>query len=30
MEEASNRDLAHVKTVLETALLTSQEPLTLP
>jgi len=29
MEEASNRDLAHVKTVLETALLTSQEPLTL-
>lgn len=30
MEEASNPDLAHVKTVLETALLTSQEPLTLP
>jgi len=30
MEEASNRDLAHAKTVLETALLTSQEPLTLP
>lgn len=30
MEEVSNRDLAHVKTVLETALLTSQEPLALP
>ena len=29
MAEASNLDLAHVKTVLETALLTSQEPLTL-
>ena len=30
MEEPSNPELAHVKTVLETALLTSQEPLTLP
>lgn len=30
MEDASNLDLAHVKTVLETALLTSQEPLALP
>lgn len=29
MEDASNLDLAQVKTVLETALLTSQEPLTL-
>ncbi len=30
MEEASNPDLAQVKMVLETALLTSQEPLSLP
>ena len=30
MEETSDLDLSHVKTVLETALLTSQEPLTLP
>ena len=30
MEEASNLDPAQVKTVLETALLTSQEPLSLP
>ena len=30
MEETSNFDLAHVKTILEAALLTSQEPLTLP
>jgi segregation and condensation protein B len=29
MEEAGNLDLAHVKTVLETALLTSSEPLAL-
>ena len=30
MEEASSLDLVHVKTVLEIALLTTQEPLTLP